>query len=163
MTHSETLAFDILAERAAGRTYDRATPAVPALRPVTRRMTAAVAAIAVALGLFTASALPVRADNADLAKALAAIAVIALIAKAADADQTHPRPQPVKPGIPASCGFYIGGDRAPNYAESCIRRAGINAALPAPCAQPARVQGRPDRLYREPCLTRAGFRIDPRR
>lgn len=138
------------------------------LRAVPPRVTALVVAVAMALGLLTASVVPARADNRDVAKAIAAVAAIALIAKmASDSKKRHRAeaqpPAPPPPEVPASCGLRFAGDPAVNYAESCLRRAGMVTPLPATCAMPVSLGGRPDRIYREPCLIRSGLRIDPRR
>jgi hypothetical protein len=163
-----TLAETAHALRTGPRRAPPAPPPLSTLREVPPRLTALVAAVAVALGLLAASVVPARAEGRDVAKAIAAVAAIALIAKMASDSKKRQRqdahpPAPPPPEVPASCGLRFAGDPAVNYAESCLRRAGMVAPLPATCAMPVTLAGRPDRIYREPCLIRSGLRIDPRR
>lgn len=170
MTQSETLA-----ETAA---VARFTP--PAPQPASRRLTALVAAIAVALGLVAGSAVPARADGGDLAKALAAIAVVGLIASAAKAkDDEKQRERDRKARekkareekkreatrtVPAACAIEIAGTRtsATVYAESCMTKRRV-AHLPVWCARPATILGQRDFIYTESCLREGGLRLPSRR
>lgn len=145
-----------------------------------RRMIAAVAALATALSLLAATAVPAKAGNDDLAKALAAIAaigIIASVAKQGRADHRDNRwdnPVDHRAGrdwpprhdqtrtsrVPASCAIMIQGNRhsATVYGERCLRREGFNR-LPQHCARNVRIYGRADRVYSEQCLRQAGYRI----
>lgn len=156
MTRSDTLAETVFITRCP-----------PPKKPVGRRMVGLVVAVAATLGFLTASAVPVRADSDDLAKALAAIAVIGLLATAADggnsnAHQPPPKPRPM-PAVPASCGMRLPGDANIVYSERCILQSGFQYRLPTYCARPARIYGRPDHVYGPNCLARAGIKISNRR
>lgn len=155
---------ETLAETArVGRTL----PA-PTARP-RRRLVAAVAILATALGLMAGSAIPARADD-DLAKALAAIAVVGIIAHAARAKnrppavqpQPAPLPRPVAAtrNVPAACGIELSGSqtRATLYTESCIVDRGLRN-LPTWCARPARIYGQQDYIYTADCLRDGGLRV----
>lgn len=140
----------------------------PTARP-RRRMVAAVAILATALGLMAGSAVPARADS-DLAKALAAIAVVGIIAHAAQArnrppvvqPQPVPQPRPVAASrnVPAACGIELSGTqtRATLYSESCMIERGVRS-LPTWCAKPARIYGRQDFIYTADCLRDGGLRV----
>jgi len=147
-------------------------------RRIGRRLVATVAAAATALGLLAGSAIPARADNGDLAKALAAIAIVGIIANEASKNrrqqqqqpvyqpQPHPYPQPHHqptraPRVPAVCAIEITGQSgtATVYGESCLRDEGFGYRLPQYCARQARIYGQNDRIYSDQCLRDAGFRV----
>lgn len=173
MTQSETLA----------ETAAVARHRLPAPQPAGRKLTAIVAAIAVALGLMAGSAVPARADGGDLAKALAAIAVVGLIASAAKAKEEDKQRERERKAaererkarekeqraaatrtVPATCGIEIAGTqtRATVYAESCMTKRGV-AHLPVWCARPATILGKRDFIYTESCLREGGLRLQSRR
>jgi len=156
----------------------------PVKVPPLRRIMAGVVALAMAVTVVTASAMPTRADERsdNLAKALAAIAIIGIIAHEAgknrDDDRPYrpqphnpprppqPHPEPAyKPRVPAACAIEIeSGHRVVTvYPARCLRNAGFTYRLPERCARNIRIYGRPDRIYTEQCLREAGFRIEERR
>ena len=131
--------------------------------PLRRRFVGAVASAAIALAGMTATALPARADNNDLARALAAIAALAIIAKAIDNNRDKgndepndwdngghgPRPPPVyNPPRPHPV-------PVPQPARN---------VLPRECAIELIDRGRRAVWYSRPCLQENGLRADlPRR
>ncbi len=163
--------------------------AYPPLKvPPLRRVMAGVTALAMAITVVAASAMPTRADDRsdNLAKALAAIAIIGIIAHEAgknrDDDRPnhprpnhpqpnypqphHPQPEPAyKPRVPAACAIEIESGRrnVTVYPARCLRDKGFSYRLPERCARDIRIYGRPDRIYSEQCLRDAGFRIEERR
>lgn len=170
MNHSETLAETIVLTRSLPRPTGRDT------RSLSRRLVATVAAAATALGLLASTAIPARADNNDLAKALAALAIVGIIVneskKSRERDraraQQHTKPyphyqqQPARhPRVPSVCAIEISGNSgtATVYGESCLREQGFNFRLPEYCARTARIYGRNDRIYSDQCLRDAGFRV----
>lgn len=68
------------------------------IRPIARKLTTALGAIAIACGAMAASAQPARANN-DAAKVLAGIAAIAIIGTALNS-QSHASPRPVHANPP---------------------------------------------------------------
>jgi len=145
-------------------------------RRIGRRLIATVAAAATVLGLLVGSAIPARADNGDLAKALAAIAIVGIIASEASKKRRqqqqalqpqpqpypHHQPQPTRhPRVPSVCAIEISGNSgtATVYGESCLREEGFSYRLPQYCARNARIYGRNDRIYSDQCLRDAGFRV----
>lgn len=142
-----------------------------------RRLVAIVAAAATALGLLAGTAIPARADNDDLAKALAALAIVGIIAHQANKnrnrppvyqpqDPYRPQPQPTRaPRVPATCAIEITGNAgtATVYGESCLREQGFTWRLPQYCARSARIYGQNDRIYSDQCLRDAGFRVSASR
>lgn len=131
---------------------------------LTRRLIATIAATSAALALMTAAAaLPARAGEKDVAKAIAAIAAIALIAKAVD-DQKRKKKRHDSPGshqvrLPASCAidFPSGDGWRRVYSRPCLDRFGF-WNLPASCETSVRVQGRVIPVFGERCLASAGYR-----
>jgi hypothetical protein len=169
MNRSETLAETTLLTAHLPR------PSEQDSRRIGRRLVATVAAAATVLGLLAGSAIPARADNGDLAKALAAIAIVGIIANEASKkrrqQQAHqPQPQPYPhhpphptrhPRVPSVCAIEISGNSgtATVYGESCLRDEGFSYRLPQYCARSARIYGRNDRIYSDQCLRDAGFRV----
>ena len=143
----------------------------PVSRNPGRRLVVLVAAAATALGLLAGTAIPARADNDDLAKALAAIAIVGIIAHQANRNRTRapvyqPRdpypPQPARaPRVPAACAIEISGasGTATVFGERCLRAEGFDWHLPQHCARNARIYGQTDRIYSDQCLRDAGFRV----
>ncbi len=166
MTRSETLAETM----AITSNYPRRASRNPG-----RRLVAIVAAAATALGLLAGTAIPARADNDDLAKALAAIAIVGIIAHQANKNrnrgsvhQPHqpPLPQPTRaPRVPSTCAIEISGNSgtATVYGERCLREEGFDYRLPKYCARTARIYGQNDRIYSDRCLRDAGFRVSASR
>jgi hypothetical protein len=168
MNRSETLAETMLLTAHLPR------PSEQDSRRIGRRLVATVAAAATVLGLLAGSAIPARADNGDLAKALAAIAIVGIIANEASkkrrqqqAHQPQPQPyphhppHPTRPRVPSVCAIEISGNSgtATVYGESCLRDEGFSYRLPQYCARSARIYGRNDRIYSDQCLRDAGFRV----
>lgn len=152
----------------------------PAPRNAGRRLVAIVAAAATALGLLAGTAIPARADNNDLAKALAALAIVGIIAHEANKNRAErnrppvyqpydpypPQPQPTRaPRVPAACAIEISGNSgtATVYGERCLRDEGFTYRLPQYCARSARIYGQNDRIYSDQCLRDAGFRVSASR
>lgn len=153
----------------------------PTARNAGRRLVAIVAAAATALGLLAGTAIPARADNNDLAKALAALAIVGIIAQQAnknrprnappvyqpyDPYQPAPQPQPTRaPRVPAACAIEISGNSgtATVFGERCLREEGFTYRLPQYCARQARIYGQNDRIYSDQCLRDAGFRVSASR
>lgn len=163
MYRSETLAETMVI------TSNLPRPAAVPAREISRRMIALVAAAATALGLLAGSAVPARADNDDLAKALAALAIVGIIAHQANKNrprvqpqQPHYAPQPARaPRVPSVCAIEITGNTgtATVYGERCLRDEGFDWRLPQHCARTARIYGQNDRIYSDQCLRDAGFRV----
>ncbi len=127
-----------------------------------RRLIGTLAATAAALGLMTAAAaVPARADNRDLARALIAVGAIALIAKVAGDSKRRAPAVPNRGLLPADCAieFDQGRDRTRVYSRPCLDRYGF-WDLPASCESSVRVQGRTIPVYGDRCLRRAGFRAE---
>lgn len=155
-------------------THTSMTPVNPRLHTVRRRFVALIAASATALGLLAATAMPSRADvdDKDLTKLLLGVAIAAILAnefsKKKDRADEHqgpvivgPRPPHGKPArIPAACAIEVTGFRhdRTGYSESCLQSYSIRN-LPYYCAVPARIYGRPDRLFPASCLKQAGFHL----
>ena len=140
----------------------------PATRNPGRRLVALVAAAATALGLLAGTAVPARADNDDLAKALAALAIVGIIAHQANKNRPRPpvyepyQPRPTSaPRVPSVCAIEISGQSgtATVYGERCLRDEGFSYRLPQHCARSARIYGQNDRIYSDQCLRDAGFRV----
>ncbi len=169
MQRSETLAETMVITRNFPRPSQRDS------RSLGRRLVITVAAAATALGLLASTAVPARADNDDLAKALAALAIVGILVneqrksrerERARAQQHHkPHPhhqQPSRhPRVPSVCAIEIAGNSgtATVYGERCLREQGFNFRLPEYCARTARIYGRNDRIYSDQCLRDAGFRV----
>lgn len=157
----ETLAETMLITRSFPR---------PASRNPARRLVAIIAAAATALGLLAGTAIPARADNDDLAKALVALAIVGIIAHQANKNRPRPPvvqpydpypPQPARaPRVPSVCAIEISGNAgtATVYGERCLRAEGFDWRLPQHCARTARIYGQNDRIYSDQCLRDAGFR-----
>ena len=155
MPASDTLAETMLRQ-------PRIIPARPG-----RRIVAAIAILATALGVMAGTAVPARADS-DLAKALAAIAVVGIIAHAARAKDRPPAPAPKKKPkpvaatrqVPAVCGIELSGSqtRATLYSENCMVQRGVST-LPTFCAKPARIYGQRDFIYTADCLRQGGLSV----
>ncbi|MEN9410753.1 MAG: hypothetical protein RL216_2727 [Pseudomonadota bacterium] len=166
MNRSETLAETMVITS----NFPHRTP-----RSASRRLVAIVAATATALGLLAGAAIPARADNGDLAKALAALAVVGIIAHQANKNRNRapvylpdapyppqPQPQPVRAArVPAACAIEISGNSgtATVFGERCLREQGFTWRLPQYCARSARIYGQSDRIYSDQCLRDAGFRV----
>lgn len=139
-----------------------------------RRLVGAAATLALTLAGLTAAAMPARADNDDLAKALAAIAALAIIAKTIDDNdrgyrpppvyhphpRPHPVPEPVRRVLPTACAIELNdrGDRDVWYLRPCLRDHGIRVDLPRRCEAEVRIRGRKVGALRQDCLIDAGFR-----
>jgi hypothetical protein len=146
-------------------------------RNSSRRLVAIVAAAATALGLLAGTAIPARADNDDLAKALAALAIVGIIAHQANKNRNRatvyqpvapqpPQPQPARTTrVPAACAIEISGNSgtATVFGERCLREQGFTWRLPQYCARSARIYGQNDRIYSDQCLRDAGFRVSASR
>lgn len=170
MKSSETLAETMVITRNLPR------PSTRDPRSISRRLVAVVAAAATALGLLASTAIPARADNDDLAKALAALAIVGIIVneskKSRERDRARAQqhynpppqhhPQPTRqPRVPSVCAIEISGNSgtAIVYGERCLRDEGFNFRLPQYCARTARIYGQSDRIYSDQCLRDAGFRV----
>ena len=137
-----------------------------------RRLATMVTGGAAALALVLATAIPVKAEKNDLAKALIAALVVGAIAhelkdkdKPAPVPVPLPEPEPVKSGrVPSVCAISIdGAERSVTlYPESCLRDEGFDYRLPRHCANTATIFGERDRVYSAQCLKDAGFRVTGR-
>jgi len=153
-------------------------------RTLPRRLTATLAAAAVALGSLVATTAPASANDRDLLRFLAGAATIAIIAKGVSDNkrrnqaQAAPLPQPVHPDrgrpghhrppqvtpirLPQNCAqnYRIRGHGVmAYYSEVCLRQAGINTnALPQSCRQQVQTNRGPRPAYQGACLQQAGFR-----
>jgi hypothetical protein len=151
------------------------SPVNERIRAARSRFVALIAASATALGVITATAMPVRAevDHRDLTKLLLGVAIAAIIANELSKknDDDPEPPVVVGPGthgggqgrIPGACAIEVTGlrhDRV-GYTGSCLASYGFRN-LPQYCAVHARVYGRPDRLYPASCLRDAGYRLGRR-
>lgn len=160
----------------------RITPTLP------RRITASLAAAAVALGAMAASTAPAAASDRDLLRFLAGAATIAIIAKGVRdhnrSGQAHadPLPQPVHPDrgrpgghrpphvapvrLPQQCAsrYRVQGQGVLTYyGARCLERAGISSrALPNACLQRVQTSRGPQPAYKGACLQQAGFRTAQR-
>lgn len=131
------------------------------LRTITvRRMIATAAATATALALMTAAAaVPARAGDNDLAKALVAIGAIALIAKVAkDSKRKGHSASATRGVLPAACAieFQSGREWHRVYSRPCLDRYGF-WNLPAQCESAVRVQGQVIPVFADGCLARNGY------
>lgn len=160
----------------------------PAVSPM-RKLTSALAALALALAGLTAAAMPARAQsNDDLVKFLFGAAALAVIAKSlSDSDKrrqaavpVHPvRPhyppvQPQRPHhppahahrpahLPAACAIQAGGrGSAVYYSERCLRGEGLRR-LPQSCARSLRTARGNQTVYDGACLQNAGYRPERHR
>jgi hypothetical protein len=133
---------------------------VPSIRPAARKITATLAAAALALGAITATAMPARANSEDVARVLAGIAALAIIGHAIKSGQGHAAPvhgYPQHP-YPAGPGWNHGkpgGHPAPQYRPPPpppVR------GLPGVCA--IRISGVHDDFYTRGCLRDRGFRVE---
>lgn len=146
-------------------------------RSLRRRLAAFVGIVAAAMALMTAAAaVPARADDNDLARALAAIAVIGLIAKSIEDDDRrdgqrdwrHDRRRDDRHWrtdvLPARCAVDTRSGRGGIvYAEPCLRNAGVSGRLPYSCSRDVRVRGRYVTVFPQRCLVDAGYRVERRR
>lgn len=156
----------------------RITPTLP------RRLTAMLAAAAIALGSLVATTAPAAASDRDLLRFLAGAATIAIIAKGVrdhnrrGQAQAAPLPQPVHPDRGRPGGHrppHVGPVRLPQecasryrvrghgvmtyYSARCLERSGISArALPNSCLQHVQTNRGPRPAYQGACLQQAGFR-----
>lgn len=134
-------------------------PLIPA--PVRRRIFGTIAIIATALALMTAAAaVPARAGDRDLARALTAVAVLALIASTIDGNRRdHDDHDRSRRYLPAQCAVDLRYRRGGVvYAEPCLRRYGVSGPLPRHCATGTRIRGRAVTVFPQGCLIDAGFR-----
>jgi len=124
------------------------------------RLTSALAAIALALGLFATSAAPARASD-DAAKLLFGAATLAIIAGAVHAERDNrrhydPRPHRTHRAVvlPHSCAFTVRvqGKRHHAYGGRCLHRAGLRG-LPNRCV----VGEWRGAVYGARCLRRNGY------
>lgn len=80
--------------------------------------------------------------------------------------QPHPgQGHHAAPRLPAQCAIEFPGNRGQVhvvYAESCLRRAGVQARLPRGCQQQVRIRGQQVTVYPAQCLINAGFRTEGR-
>ena len=170
MTPSMTLAETEFGSRILPANAGHADAVIVKTTRTRNRLFALLIAVATALALVFASAVPARADRNkdDVLKALAAIAAIALISKAVkDKKRRHTPapPAPVQmPRVPGVCAIEIGSGRGSviGYVERCLREEGFNYRLPTGCATSIRIYGRADRFFPEQCLRDAGFRTPNR-
>jgi hypothetical protein len=148
------------------------------------RVTATLAAAALALGGLAATTAPANASDRDLLRFLAGAATIAIIAKGVSDHnrrgqaQAAPLPEPVRPGagrpgnhrpphvapvrLPQDCGarYRVRGQGVLTYyGERCLQRSGIQtAALPQSCRQQVQTNRGPRPAFQGVCLQQAGFR-----
>jgi hypothetical protein len=133
-------------------------------RTVRRRILGTLAILATALALMTAAAaVPARADDRDLARALAAAAVLALIAATVDdadsKEYRYDRRDRRRMYLPAQCAVDLRQRRGGVvYAAPCLRQYGVDGPLPRSCAANVRIRGRHVTVFPEACLIGAGFR-----
>mgnify|MGYP003497756736 CR=1 FL=1 len=137
-----------------------------------RRLAAMITGGAAALAMVLATAIPVKAEKNDLAKALIAALVVGAIAhelkdkdKPAPVPLPLPEPEPVKSKrVPQVCAISIdGAERSVTlYPESCLREEGFDYRLPRHCANGATIFGERDRVYSAQCLREAGYRLTGR-
>jgi hypothetical protein len=148
------------------------SPVNARLRTLRNRFLALVAAGATALGLFAASAAPVKAetDNGAFFRFLLGAAALAIIVhELDDDDDDSDKPVVIDPGngsgrnVPAACALEIDGMEHGRvaYSQNCLRSYNFRK-LPVHCSFEARVWGKPDRLFPARCLRQAGFRLEPR-
>lgn len=149
-----------------------------------RRLTATIAAAAVALGGLVATTAPASANDRDLLRFLAGAATIAIIAKGVSDHnrrgqaQAAPLPHPVQPDrgrpgnhrpphvapvrLPDECAsrYRVRGQGVLTYyGERCLQRSGIQTtALPQSCRQQVQTDRGPRPAYQGACLQQAGFR-----
>lgn len=135
---------------------------MPPLPPsVRRRIVGTLAILATALALMTAAAaVPARADDRDLARALAAVAVLALIAATVGGDRPrNDGSYGLRARLPAQCAVDLRYRRGGVvYAEPCLRRSGVTGPLPRQCAASVRIHDRRVPVFPQDCLIAAGFR-----
>jgi hypothetical protein len=138
-----------------------------------KRLTAGLAALAIAATALVAAPAPARAGNDDVLKFLLGAAAIGLIlneankrqqpvARAATVAPRHsPRPPSRLKAVPASCLFDIEGRYGPRpvVGERCVRRWDARADLPAACAFDLRPGPRERTVYGLRCLRDRGYRI----
>ncbi|MEZ5911199.1 MAG: hypothetical protein R3D84_02355 [Paracoccaceae bacterium] len=142
--------------------------------PVANRLTATIAAAAIALSGVTAA--PARADSNDLIKLVLGAAVIYGIAKEVDRrnDKKKARNHARYDPKPDSAAIQRKIDRAARYCavdvrdhrgvttyydKQCLRRAGITRRLPAYCEYDLRLTKGTSRVYDGQCLREAGLKI----
>ena len=124
------------------------------------RLTSALAAIALAMGLFASSAAPARASE-DAAKLLFGAAALAIIAGAVHAERNNRKrydPRPHRPHravvLPQRCEITVRaqGERHHAYSGHCLHRAGLRG-LPDRCI----VGEWRGAVYGARCLRRNGY------
>jgi hypothetical protein len=143
---------------------------------IARRLTATLAALALALAGMTATAMPARAQGDEFARILLGALTLAIIGSAiAGASQPKPvRPPPVwgppvwgppvvhppRPApttwLPAHCAIDIGGRTF--FGEVCLNRAGFAHRLPQSCARQVHTPRGWRIAYDGHCLRQAGWR-----
>jgi len=124
------------------------------------RLTSAIAALALALGLFATSAAPARASD-DAAKLLFGAAALAIIAGAVHAEsdrRKHYDPRPKRGHraavLPQRCQITVrtNGNLRNGYRGRCLNRAGLRG-LPQRCV----VGEWNGAVYGARCLRRSGY------
>lgn len=143
-----------------------------------KRLTASLAALAVAASTLVAAPAPARAGEDDLIKFILGAAAIGLIlnetqknrpaARAQQAPPHHAVPRHAAPHrqrqakvIPASCLFDVQGRYGPRpvVGQRCVKRWDQRARLPGACSFDLRPGPRERTVYGLRCLRREGYRI----
>ena len=141
-----------------------------------KRLTASLAALAIAATSLVAAPAPARAGEDDVIKFILGAAALGLILNeankrqpAARADTHSPRhvprhvPQPARhqKAVPNSCLFDVQGryGARPVVGERCVKRWDRRVDLPAACAFDLRPGPRERTVYGLRCLQDRGYRI----
>lgn len=151
---SQPIPLEILAESALAQT--RQTRG--------RRRVGQGLAILTAAALMVASAFPARADQQSdrIAKWVVGTLVLGAILNEIDhEDRRHNPPPSTHRRVPGVCAIEIDSRERRHpvvvYGGHCLRDHGLTR-LPG-CGREVRFYGQPDRIYSEPCLRGAGFRL----
>ena len=140
---------------------------------MTKRLTATLAAVAIAATSLVATPAPARAGNDDVIKFILGAAALGFIINetnkrnpsAARAATPAPRHAPVRRNtarsIPSSCLFDIDGRYGPRpvVGKRCVTRWDQNARLPNACAFDIRPGSRSRTVYGLRCLRDRGYRL----
>lgn len=132
---------------------------------MTRKLTAAIAAAAVALTSMIATPAAAISDEDALKLLLGALAVGVIVQNLNDNNNRRaPSRSHYSPRgrvIPGECVFDIRTRRGPKevVGERCVARSGFRAELPSACAIDIRGDRRDRTVYGVNCLRERGFRI----